>query len=154
MEAETSQCWKYFRSIEQVRKCKGVNFLKNPAFRFPKTSNLPSSVNHPVYINSATLCKKKLSIYLEQFYFQYPTHTNSNSNKEKSIKFSSAWCEYPHMGHSTPNESFKSSIHRHLPSFDSYSILKSLLIFTMQGSTADYRDCTFLVQLLLVSISL
>ena len=30
--------------------------------------------------------------------------------------------------------------------FDSYPILKSLLIFTIQGSTADYRDCTFLVQ--------
>ena len=38
--------------------------------------------------------------------------------------------------------------------FNSYPILTSLLIFTIQGSTADYRDCTLLVQLLLVSISL
>ena len=35
---------------------------------------------------------------------------------------------------------------------DSYPIPKSHLIFARQGSTADYRGCTFLVQLLLVSI--
>ena len=34
--------------------------------------------------------------------------------------------------------------------FDPYPILISLLIFTIQGSTADKTDCTFLVQLLLV----
>ena len=67
-------------------------------------------------------------------------------------------------------QSFKTSIHRYTrrnnsatlgkiktfkstDTFDSYPILKSLLIFTT-GSTAYYRECTFLVQLLLVTISL
>ena len=72
IEAATPHCRKYFSWLENIRICPPLNFQNDPLSGSPETSNVPSTVNQPVYhsyertiISSKAILQKYLySIFL------------------------------------------------------------------------------------------
>ena len=97
--------------------------------------------------------------YICDFLIQHPYALKLDTNQTNAFAnsfipmTSKDWNSLPPIVFPATYITFNLSRPASTDTFDSYPIPKSLF-FTIQGSTADYRGCTFLVQLLLVSKSL